>query len=471
MQSTAEYCFEYQFTPNDDIGWLVVIFIDNIKNNRVADYEFFNANKLFIEVPADLKDKQVSFKEQVNRLIDYVLKFKGLDRHCVIAYGDENLEMESIQNMISIGPNNIHLLKKEILKSYLEIIYKRKCKNTLYIHENEERIEACLESNLEDIEVAFYIFKDGEKVEIRWYDEERYVSYTKQGEGIYKVVAFIRCKYGMLIEEQTVSVLDLQTTLRFKSLKQALAKKSIDIHGSCVSRDLFNFPCRKLSFSRTYCARTSVFACLSEPCQYMDKEFIQLESKFRRRSLEYDIDKAVFETLRQGKGNYIMIDLVDTVRFVLLKYRESIFTGSTEFMDSTLEQHYDFERINPLTLPEAQWKEQLNEYIEKIKAIYGENYMIIHCVYFKNRYVTERNRRRWFNRSTRKTNRMYNKALEKWYTYLKELLPNAIYIDICKQREYLADEKHHYGLAPVHYNDEYYLDVLKQLEEVLECNQ
>lgn len=162
-----------------------------------------------------------------------------------------------------------------------------------------------------------------------------------------------------------------------------------------------------------------------------------------------------------------MIEIVDTVRFVLLKYKESIFTGSTEFMDSKLDNYYPFDKINPLELSEREWKYYLSLYTEKLNSIYEEDHIIIHCVYFKDKYLTEDRKVKVFEGIRLRTNKIYNEVLAKWYDYLREILPKAICIDICNQETYLADEKHHYGLAPVHYSESYYKDVLNQLEEAL----
>lgn len=524
-----EYCFDYRFVSNEDIKWLFITFINNIEDSTLKEYEFLNGSKLFIESGTGI-DKG-TFNYHVNKLVHNILYKKYIPYCNVIICGDGEGQNSAISfafeyhfktlflytmnknfdknfssiekflisylnyNMIteshifdfSNGDIPIILkdlkvqiwhcnraigdLKKNILSRYMECFYKQKYEIDLYVYENDQKIEAYLDSHFKDIEIAFYVFKDDERIETRWYSSEPYVSHIKQGQGTYKIAAFIKCELGMIIEENAINCLSDAEKEYFEQLKSKNFKKYIDIHGSCVSRDIFNFPSKGFEFSRAYCARTSIFACLSNSNTKINKDYIELESKFRRRSLEYDLDKTVFTTLQQGKGDYLIIDLVDTVRFVLMKYEDSLFTGSTEFVDSKLSNYYNFERINPLNFSETEWKYYFSLYSKEIKKLYDEKNIIIHCVYFKNDYIANDGEIKTFDNTRLKTNKIYNEALIKWYTYLKELLPNAIYIDICKQREYLADEKHHYGLAPVHYNDAYYLDVLKNLEEILKCNQ
>lgn len=528
MQNT-KYCIEYRFIPNKNIKWLFVIFIDKIKEIKLKEYEFLNGNKLFIESSSTI-DKE-TYNYHTNKIMHHILYTSNIEYNNIIVCGDGQGQDSAILFALKyrfkalflytmdkeLGRNSSDIeeklmsclndktvteshifkffktlepiklinsnlktwycdrgigdLKKNILSRYMEYFYEQKYEIDLYINEDDEKIEAYLDSHFKDIEVAFYIFKDNEKAEVRWYSSEPYLSYMKQGQGVYKIAAFIKCELGMIVEEKAINCLSDAEKNYFEQLKSKNLKRYIDIHGSCVSRDLFNFSSKGFEFSKTYCARTSIFACLSNSNTKINKDYIELESKFRRRSLEYDLDKNVFTTLQQGKGNYLIIDLVDTVRFVLMKYEDSLFTGSTEFVDSKLSNYYNFERINPLNFSETEWKYYFSLYSKEIKKLYDEKNIIIHCVYFKNDYRTIDGQIKLFDNTRLKTNKIYNEVLEKWYTYLRKILPNAIYIDICKQREYLADEKHHYGLAPVHYNDEYYLDVLKQLEEVLECNQ
>lgn len=527
----AKYCFNYQFLSDQVNKWLFVIFIDNITDEKLKNYEFFNANKLFIEVPADIEGSKDVFYYELNCLLHHTIYAEKIEYSNVIIAGcgqgqplaldysfkynfenlflypsfsssieynyaledklikylnlnksiniwiftsqqiSEALRLYDSKVQICVYKNGIMGLKRNILIQYMELFYKKSYQSQMYVYDGLENIEAYLECSFQNIEIAFYIFKDDERIETRWYSSEPYVSYMKQGQGVYKIAAFIKCELGMIVEEKAINCLSDVEKNYFEQLKSKNLKRYIDIHGSCVSRDLFNFSSKGFEFSKTYCARTSVFACLSNSNTKINKDYIELESKFRRRSLEYDLDKNVFTTLQQGKGNYLIIDLVDTVRFVLMKYEDSLFTGSTEFVDSKLSNYYNFERINPLNFSETEWKYCFSLYSKEIKKLYDEKNIIIHCVYFKNDYRTIDGQIKLFDNTRLKTNKIYNEVLKKWYTYLREILPNAIYIDICKQREYLADEKHHYGLAPVHYNDEYYLDVLKQLEEVLECNQ
>ena len=44
-------------------------------------------------------------------------------------------------------------------------------------------------------------------------------------------------------------------------------------------------------------------------------------------------------------------------------------------------------------------------------------------------------------------------------------MPEAIDLDLC--RGYCASESHKWGLAPMHYQDEYYINVLEQIKEAL----
>ena len=45
----------------------------------------------------------------------------------------------------------------------------------------------------------------------------------------------------------------------------------IDIHGSCVSRDVFNYDNFYFKVG-TYIFRNSIVSCMSEPCEYIQED-------------------------------------------------------------------------------------------------------------------------------------------------------------------------------------------------------
>ena len=47
--------------------------------------------------------------------------------------------------------------------------------------------------------------------------------------------------------------------------------------------------------------------------------------------------------------------------------------------------------------------------------------------------------------------------------YLEKYMPKAHVINICDK--YCADENHKWGLAPMHYCDKYYIDMLSRIKE------
>lgn len=237
--------------------------------------------------------------------------------------------------------------------------------------------------------------------------------------------------------------------------------KTIDIHGSCVSRDIFNFlEDEPLKFN-IYCARHSVFAALQPP---LDKEcigYIDINSNFQKRMVEMDCMKTFFSKLQESTAPYLVIDMIDTVRFPLLKYQESIVTGSSEIMGCSLSSQYDFCKFNPNSMKKEEWKKELESYVDRLKIYKEEKNIIIHCTYFKHYYRDQDGKVKRFSYEQIMRNKLLNRQLRQYYKYLKRLMPRACYIDLCKRWGCLADENHHFGLSPVHYTRNYYRQVIE----------
>lgn len=242
--------------------------------------------------------------------------------------------------------------------------------------------------------------------------------------------------------------------------------KIIDIHGSCVSRDIFNFlEDEPLKFN-IYCARHSIFAALQPSLGKNCIQYIDINSNFQRRMVEMDCMKTFFPKLQESSAKYLVIDLIDTARFPLLKYRESIVTGSSEIMGCSLYKQYEFEKINPNGMKKDEWKKQLESYVDKLKIYREEKNIIIHCTYFKHYYKDEKGKIKRFSYEQIMRNKLLNNQLKQYYKYLRELMPHACYIDLCKRWRYQADAKHHFGLSPVHYTRSYYRKVIEIINDL-----
>lgn len=245
----------------------------------------------------------------------------------------------------------------------------------------------------------------------------------------------------------------------------------IDIHGSCVSRDVFNFDSNNEIKLGKYFTRQSFVSTMSNP--FPGEIDINLPSPFQRRMVECDLKKDLFARLSENPANYLMIDFIDE-RLLLGVYKKSvfvfnikksIFTYSDELRNSKFVDGMNIKFIDKLTMNRSIWKKAMNKYIEQLLKIYDEERVIIHETYLIDIYISKNCKIIPFPEVNLEYNKKVNKILHEYYDYLKNKLPNATVINIVK--DYRSFENHRWGLSPVHYEDKYYEDVLKLIKKIV----
>ena len=112
----------------------------------------------------------------------------------------------------------------------------------------------------------------------------------------------------------------------------SLAK--ILIFGSCVSRDILNYPQAKAQFMLVdYYARSSI-ASLGAMSIEMPSEVQNIGSKFQRRMIERDIRKDFLKDLARLQFDVLLIDLIDERFNLYVEPDGRVCTLSSELVSS-----------------------------------------------------------------------------------------------------------------------------------------
>ena len=138
--------------------------------------------------------------------------------------------------------------------------------------------------------------------------------------GEYKIQYFIRDIYKETIIGNTDSYM-------YNNIK------TINIHGSCISRDVFEFITDEPIRFKEYIARHSMISAVSNSLNFNEEQIniSNLESKFQRRMVLNDLNKTLFEKIRNNKSDYMLIELLEE-RFSILDTNNSFITYSNEFV-------------------------------------------------------------------------------------------------------------------------------------------
>ncbi len=346
----------------------------------------------------------------------------------------------------------------ELDKSMFEIkleINKNMLTSTIQIEKNIHK----------DIEYAFYLLLNNQKKEIKYFSKSNVAEFFLFCDGEYSVAGFIKINNKKIMKTSEIIKVkyDKNNTLQLK-------KTSINIFGSCVSRDLFNFDLENKFQVKTYIARQSIVSAVSNPLE-CDIKNIDLKSKFQKIAVYDDFRKNAFQKLKNEKSDYIIIDLIDE-RFKLLEYKEKGVKSILTYSVCLQESHY----VNELKFLERKrrrWggknysingkslKKYIVAFMDKILEIYNPENIILHRVKMSNYYIDKNKFIQKFNRNHLNNNKNVNELLDYMYDCIEEYVKNINVINISS--DYCADENNKWGLAPMHYQKEYYQEVLKEL--------
>lgn len=106
-------------------------------------------------------------------------------------------------------------------------------------------------------------------------------------------------------------------------------------------------------------------------------------------------------------------------------------------------------------------EDYLREYLDCILKYFKQNKVILHKAYFVDGYIDCKGDKQYFDKNIIKNNEKINQMLEFMYAYAETYIRNIKVIDISSK--YCASENHKWGLAPMHYQQQYY----KEAAEIL----
>ena len=226
-------------------------------------------------------------------------------------------------------------------------------------------------------------------------------------------------------------------------------RPKISIHGSCVTRDLAEFHDYEVLH---YQARSSLCTKTGEPVVYDSEKLSNIESKFQRRMVAWDLDKKPFTAL---EADCIIIDLIDE-RFDVLSNGGAHATRSQAFFQSGVASTTkgDFKRIDRGS----------EDYFDLFRrgtqefSNFLDGPVILHHARWAPTYRQDGQVHEFENQGKIQ---FENELLED----LTKILMEEITVDgtIASSTNSIADSTHKWGLANFHYIPEYYLALDEQL--------
>jgi hypothetical protein len=206
---------------------------------------------------------------------------------------------------------------------------------------------------------------------------------------------------------------------------------------------------------------------MSKPCNIPEEE-LNLQSNFKRRVVNTDINKNYFSLLKKHKDNFLIIDLIDE-RSPILKVDSGFITKSKDLVDSGI-----LKQISTQVVPEFQvigkWEAAFDKFVEEIKKIYKPEDIILHKAFMAERYRNVRGDFSNFRDTKLEFAKYHNVRLRHYYEYIENKLPGINIIEL-PFGSYYADQNHRWGLQPYHYEDDYYNQMYDKLNEIVKTTQ
>ncbi len=239
---------------------------------------------------------------------------------------------------------------------------------------------------------------------------------------------------------------------------------TVNILGCCILRDIF-----RINEDSKDKYTVKKFVQFSNPISMLDEKGIDIFEKdfeeyswsgFVKRCVSFDNNKTIFDTIKNNKTDYILLDLCE-LRFANILIRkndnEAYYVTNTKFTKEYLSDKEFIKKHNIRDVEEEVFfaDEELYSfllrYAAKIKEIYAEEEIIIVENLPSNQYINYQEKKI----ANFKYIDYYNPFhFQKIYNMFEKMLPKAKIIKI--PNNFLGSTNHMWGKDPLHYVDEYY---------------
>lgn len=181
-----------------------------------------------------------------------------------------------------------------------------------------------------------------------------------------------------------------------------------------------------------------------------------------------DLNKSYWRIMQNDAPEYVLIDFIDE-RYLIGRTENSYFTLSDEFKaGNCMIEYSEVERVireSEYYIDEIPLSIYLDEFISRIKTVIPDAKVILHKARMMNYYRTTGGGIKRFSEDYCKYNDQINDMLNFMYDYFESKVEDCIILE-CKE-EYYADERHKWGLMPMHYEENYYKDVYQKLYDLV----
>lgn len=242
----------------------------------------------------------------------------------------------------------------------------------------------------------------------------------------------------------------------------------VDVHGSCVSRNILNFNKESDIAVNQFFSRNNIVSCMMPPADIStSREELKLyESEYSHRCLRYSIEKKTVPLLLSSKADFLVIDFFDLCQPVAGYKNTTFSTYDYTFYNTAAyrNEQEEYKLVNFLDLPGFLWYGYIDLYWQQMLEKFGEKIILVklHCC---NKYISKEG----IVKPTPPNllgfgNAKYNQQLYDLEEYvIKKYDPYVI--DVSKY--FIPDENYNPDVTPVHFEKNYEISAQLLIEEIL----
>jgi len=232
----------------------------------------------------------------------------------------------------------------------------------------------------------------------------------------------------------------------------------IDIHGSCVSRDIFNCPDNKNVKVRHYFSRNNIASSMMPPADISTKkeELSKYDSEYSHRCVRQAIEKQAVPLLTESESEFLVIDFFDFCQPVACYKGTTFSTYDYCFYHTSAfrNEREAYSSVNFFDVPSYLWYGYIDLYFQKMTQKFGKQRIILNKLNCCNGYIDKSgNLKPTPENLLNFGNAKFNKHLDDLENYVIQKY-NPYVIDITKY--FIPDETDNPDVTPIHYEGSYH---------------
>ena len=243
----------------------------------------------------------------------------------------------------------------------------------------------------------------------------------------------------------------------------------VDIHGSCVSRDIFRN--QDIFKVVTYIGRNSIMSTSYPAITKGYQDTLDANSNWEKRMIDTDFKKNIFEQFRTSKSDFLVIDLIDEL-FNLVKITnengdESAVTYSQVLRRSSYiegKEQSEIDIIDTFDIDNKKILDVIENYAKEILSIYEPHQIIINEVYPAEMYNNKLGGVSEFDGRRLEGVKRNKQKLKIWYSLLENELEGCHILKMSPG--IVCDELHQWGLASTHFEKRFYEECLYKITNI-----